>query len=251
MQEGAVILPGAGWQAPRDGMVQPGGAEEMAAVRVRGLRGVCGLPGGSVGVAAPGVGDWERGHRGIKSICARVCGVWGVGWRRGRLLTGSCQSDQGPGTREYRMSRCRDSVLGCRERGWENSWEHGPPAREEGCRGTVCCGLVPASPMRWRVSRALTHSLPLPAWPGQPIPPPQCLQSPVLEVGKTAAMATAKIAAIDLPRGEWPGLIPALLQNMGAQPPVTATRTATLKAMGEPRAAASWVPVPCGFPVML
>ena len=45
-------------------------------------------------------------------------------------------------------------------------------------------------------------------------------------------MVLAKVAAIDLPRKEWPTLIQSLLSNMGAQPPVTGTRQATLEAMG-------------------
>jgi importin subunit beta-1 len=45
-------------------------------------------------------------------------------------------------------------------------------------------------------------------------------------------MVVAKVAAIDLPRKEWPTLIQALLANIGAVPPVTGTRQATLEAMG-------------------
>ncbi|MEW5305276.1 MAG: hypothetical protein WDW38_005680 [Sanguina aurantia] len=60
----------------------------------------------------------------------------------------------------------------------------------------------------------------------------QCLHSAVSEVRKIAALAVAKIAAIDLVRKEWPNLIQVLLANMGAVPQVTGTRQATLMAMG-------------------
>ena len=42
----------------------------------------------------------------------------------------------------------------------------------------------------------------------------------------------AKVAAIEVPRGEWPELIGALLANMSAQPPASALRQATLEALG-------------------
>ena len=60
------------------------------------------------------------------------------------------------------------------------------------------------------------------------------LHSDIPDVRHTAAMVVAKVAAIDLPRKEqgWPNLIQALLANIGAQPPVTGTRQATLEAMG-------------------
>jgi importin subunit beta-1 len=58
------------------------------------------------------------------------------------------------------------------------------------------------------------------------------LHSDVPDVRHTTAMVLAKVAAIDLPRKEWPTLIQALLQSMGAQPPVPGTRQATLEAMG-------------------
>jgi importin subunit beta-1 len=51
------------------------------------------------------------------------------------------------------------------------------------------------------------------------------------DIRHTAAMALAKVAAVDLPRKEWPGLITALLNNMAAGQPAT-TRQATLEAMG-------------------
>ncbi len=58
------------------------------------------------------------------------------------------------------------------------------------------------------------------------------LASDAADVRHTAAMVLAKVAAIDLPRREWPQLIPALLANMSAQPVNTGTRQATLEAMG-------------------
>eukprot|EP00195_Chlamydomonas_chlamydogama_P009742 CAMPEP_0202900576 /NCGR_PEP_ID=MMETSP1392-20130828/11916_1 /ASSEMBLY_ACC=CAM_ASM_000868 /TAXON_ID=225041 /ORGANISM="Chlamydomonas chlamydogama, Strain SAG 11-48b" /LENGTH=865 /DNA_ID=CAMNT_0049586993 /DNA_START=281 /DNA_END=2875 /DNA_ORIENTATION=+ len=58
------------------------------------------------------------------------------------------------------------------------------------------------------------------------------LHSETPDVRHTAAMVLAKVAAIDLPRKEWPTLIQTLLNNMGAQPPVVGTRQATLEAMG-------------------
>jgi importin subunit beta-1 len=51
------------------------------------------------------------------------------------------------------------------------------------------------------------------------------------DIRHTAAMALAKVAAVDLPRKEWPGLITALLNNMSAGQPA-ATRQATLESMG-------------------
>lgn len=58
------------------------------------------------------------------------------------------------------------------------------------------------------------------------------LHSDIPDVRHTAAMVTAKISAIDLVRKEWPTLIQTLLGYIGAQPPVTGTRQATLEAMG-------------------
>ncbi|EIE27283.1 ARM repeat-containing protein [Coccomyxa subellipsoidea C-169] len=48
----------------------------------------------------------------------------------------------------------------------------------------------------------------------------------------TAALVIAKVAAIELPKGQWPDLIPTLLANMGAQPPKTGLKQSTLEAMG-------------------
>lgn len=58
------------------------------------------------------------------------------------------------------------------------------------------------------------------------------LQTDPQEVRHTAAMVLAKIAAIDLPRQEWPTLITALLNNMSAPNPVQGVRQATLEALG-------------------
>ncbi|KAL6744943.1 armadillo-type protein [Haematococcus lacustris] len=58
------------------------------------------------------------------------------------------------------------------------------------------------------------------------------LASEAADVRHTAAMAVAKVAAVNLPRQEWPTLISTLLSNMNAQPVSTGTRQATLEAMG-------------------
>jgi importin subunit beta-1 len=58
------------------------------------------------------------------------------------------------------------------------------------------------------------------------------LRASLPDVRHTAAMAVAKVAAIDLPRGEWPGLVAALLANMSASPPDHGARQATLQALG-------------------
>lgn len=43
-------------------------------------------------------------------------------------------------------------------------------------------------------------------------------------MGHTAALVVAKVAAIEVPRNEWPELIQSLLANMGVQPPNGALR---------------------------
>lgn len=58
------------------------------------------------------------------------------------------------------------------------------------------------------------------------------LRASLADVRHTAAMAVAKVAAIDLPRGEWPGLVAALLANMSSSPPDHGSRQATLQALG-------------------
>ncbi|KAF8069441.1 KPNB1 [Scenedesmus sp. PABB004] len=58
------------------------------------------------------------------------------------------------------------------------------------------------------------------------------LQMEPQDVRHTAALVIAKVAAIDLPRREWPGLIAALLANMSAQPPHHGVRQATLEVLG-------------------
>lgn len=60
----------------------------------------------------------------------------------------------------------------------------------------------------------------------------QCLHSPVADVRKTTALVVSKIACIDLQQKEWGDLIQTLLANMGAQPPVSGTRQATLMTLG-------------------
>lgn len=52
------------------------------------------------------------------------------------------------------------------------------------------------------------------------------------DVRHTAALVTAKVAAIELPRKEWPTLIKSLEDNMNAQPPDHGVRQATLEALG-------------------
>ena len=48
----------------------------------------------------------------------------------------------------------------------------------------------------------------------------------------TAALVIAKVAAIELPTGQWPDLIQTLLANVGAQPPNTGLKQVTLEALG-------------------
>lgn len=58
------------------------------------------------------------------------------------------------------------------------------------------------------------------------------LQMEPQDVRHIAALVIAKVAAIDLPRGEWPQLISTLLANMSASPPQHGVRQATLEALG-------------------
>lgn len=58
------------------------------------------------------------------------------------------------------------------------------------------------------------------------------LQMEPQDVRHTAALVIAKVAAIDLPRQEWPQLVSALLANMSATPPQHGVRQATLEALG-------------------
>ncbi|KIZ03724.1 Importin subunit beta-1 [Monoraphidium neglectum] len=60
----------------------------------------------------------------------------------------------------------------------------------------------------------------------------QALSMEPQEVRGTVALALAKVAAIELPRRDWPDLIPALLANMSASPPSHGVRQATLQALG-------------------
>lgn len=52
------------------------------------------------------------------------------------------------------------------------------------------------------------------------------------DAGHTAALVIAKVAAVEVPRSEWPELIQALLANMGAQPSTRELRQSTLEALG-------------------
>lgn len=54
----------------------------------------------------------------------------------------------------------------------------------------------------------------------------------------TAALALAKVAAIELPGQQWPDLVKLLLGNMGVQPPDPGLRQSTLQ-VGTQRLAAS------------
>eukprot|EP00775_Hariotina_reticulata_P014411 gene14411-14517_t len=58
------------------------------------------------------------------------------------------------------------------------------------------------------------------------------LQMEPQDVRHTAALVIAKVAAIDLPKREWPNLIGALLANMSATPPHHGVRQATLETLG-------------------
>ena len=58
------------------------------------------------------------------------------------------------------------------------------------------------------------------------------LQMDPQDVRHTAAMVIAKVAAIDLPRQDWPNLINALLGNMSSPTPHHGVRQATLEALG-------------------
>lgn len=52
------------------------------------------------------------------------------------------------------------------------------------------------------------------------------------DAGHTAALVIAKVAAVELPRKEWPELIQALLANMAAAPSTKELRQSTLEALG-------------------
>lgn len=52
------------------------------------------------------------------------------------------------------------------------------------------------------------------------------------DAGHTAALVIAKVAAIEVPRSEWPELIDALLANMGASPSTKELRQSTLETLG-------------------
>lgn len=48
----------------------------------------------------------------------------------------------------------------------------------------------------------------------------------------TAALALAKVAAIELPAKQWQDLVPTLLQNMNAEPPNPGLKQSTLESLG-------------------
>lgn len=52
------------------------------------------------------------------------------------------------------------------------------------------------------------------------------------EARHTAALALAKVAAIELPGQQWPDLVSLLLGNMSVQPPDSGLRQSTLQALG-------------------
>lgn len=56
--------------------------------------------------------------------------------------------------------------------------------------------------------------------------------APQGDAGHTAALVIAKVAAIEVPRSEWPELIGALLANMAASPSTKELRQSTLEALG-------------------
>ncbi|CAL5228954.1 g12186 [Coccomyxa viridis] len=58
------------------------------------------------------------------------------------------------------------------------------------------------------------------------------LPSEAQVAGHTAALDIAKVAAIELPTGQWPDLIQKLLDNMEAEPAKSALRQSTLEALG-------------------
>lgn len=52
------------------------------------------------------------------------------------------------------------------------------------------------------------------------------------DAGHTAALVIAKVAAVEVPRSEWPELISALLANMAATPSTKELRQSTLETLG-------------------
>jgi importin subunit beta-1 len=54
----------------------------------------------------------------------------------------------------------------------------------------------------------------------------------VADVRHTVALAIAKVAAIEIPKAQWPELISTLLANMNVQPPNPGLRTSTMEALG-------------------
>jgi len=60
----------------------------------------------------------------------------------------------------------------------------------------------------------------------------KALHHPAVDLAKTVSMLIAKVAASDLCRGEWPDLIPSLLNNMTMEPARSSVRQATLESLG-------------------
>jgi importin subunit beta-1 len=58
------------------------------------------------------------------------------------------------------------------------------------------------------------------------------LSSDQPDVRHTAAMVTAKVAAIELPHKQWPDLVTSLINTMGSQPASGGLKQATLEALG-------------------
>lgn len=48
----------------------------------------------------------------------------------------------------------------------------------------------------------------------------------------TAALVIAKVAAIEIPKSQWPELVNSLLSNMNVQPPNPGMRSSTMEALG-------------------
>lgn len=91
---------------------------------------------------------------------------------------------------------------------------------------------------RCAASGALRNTRLKPTHPAASLPP---APSPLLhaphpvaqgDAGHTAALVIAKVAAVEVPRSEWPELIGALLANMAASPSTKELRQSTLEALG-------------------
>lgn len=58
------------------------------------------------------------------------------------------------------------------------------------------------------------------------------LAAQVGDVRHTAALVIAKVAAIEIPKSQWPELVNSLLSNMNVQPPNPGMRSSTMEALG-------------------